>query len=204
MVIYILDLFGVVVFAVTGALAAGQKRMDLFGTVVVAGVTALGGGTVRDLVLGIRPVLWIANPMYVIVAVAAALGTFFVAPYVKFPMRALLVFDAFGLAMFTVIGCQRALEVQPSYIIAVAMGIITGVAGGILRDILSGEIPLVLRREVYATASLAGGVLFVLLYEFRMPSSITIIASAALVLIIRLVAIRWQLSLPTFPNGDEI
>lgn len=202
-IIYLLDLFGVAVFAVSGALEAGRKRMDVFGTVVVAIVTAIGGGTVRDLVLGIRPVLWISHPIYVLVATAAALVTFITARWVQFPTRVLLIFDAFGLAMFTIIGCQRALEVNVSYVIVVVMGVITGVAGGIIRDILCGEIPLVLRSEIYATASLAGGMLFVALHSFGVERSIAAIAAVALILIIRLAAIYWRLSLPVFTEVDE-
>jgi uncharacterized membrane protein YeiH len=121
----------------------------------------------------------------------------------RFLIRALLIFDALGLGLFTIIGCQRALEVGVSPIIIVVMGITTGVAGGMLRDILSSEIPLVLRSEVYATASLAGGVLFVALRAEGAGRAATVIASAALVVIIRLIAIHYGLSLPRFPGEDE-
>ena len=203
MIIQLLDLFGVAVFAASGALEAGRKRMDVFGTVVVAIVTAIGGGTLRDLTLGIRPVLWISNPIYVIVATVAALVTFVLARWIQFPMKVLLILDAFGLAMYTIIGCQRALDVNVSYIIVVVMGVITGVAGGILRDILCGEIPLVLRHEIYATASLAGGILFVTLYSLGVDKSTTVISAVALISIIRLAAIYWRLSLPVFTDVNE-
>ncbi|MCL5104320.1 MAG: trimeric intracellular cation channel family protein [Armatimonadetes bacterium] len=201
--IYLLDLLGVAIFAVTGALAAGRKRMDIFGIVVVAIVTALGGGTLRDIILGSRNVLWVCNPTYVIVAAAAALATFVYPRFIKYSQLVLLVFDAFGLAVFTVIGCQKALEANvSSYIIAVLMGVMTGVAGGIGRDVLCGEIPLILRREVYATASLVGGVLFVGMSRLGVNKACTTVVAASMVLVVRLAAIRFGLSLPVFVTMD--
>lgn len=193
---YALDLFGVAVFAVTGALAAGRKRMDVFGIVVVAIVTALGGGTIRDLVLGIRPVLWVSNTTYVIVAAGAALVTFVTARLVGKAYRALLVLDALGLAVFTVIGCEKAMAAHAPDVVVVVMGMVTGVAGGMLRDILCGEIPLVLRREIYAVASLAGGTAFVLMHHFGVGKDVTVWVSLGIVLVVRLLAIYYRLSLP--------
>lgn len=198
MIIHILDLFGIAVCAATGALAAGRKRMDLFGIVVVAIVTAIGGGTIRDVILGIRPVFWISDPMYVIIATSAALVTFIAARHLKKAHPLLLIFDALGLAFFTVIGCQKAFAMHVPYVIVVVMGMITGVAGGIIRDILCGEIPLVLRKEIYATASLLGGVVLVTLRHFDVPRGTSVMIGAAAVLVLRLAAIYWQLSLPVF------
>lgn len=189
-------------FAVTGALAAGHKKMDVFGIVVVAIVTAIGGGTVRDVILGIRPVLWISSPVYVVVATAAALATFALPWVVRRAVKVLYVFDALGLAVFTVIGCQKAAVLHVPYIIVVVMGIMTGVAGGVIRDILCGEIPLVLRKEIYATASLAGGVAFVILYHYGVTGGVAALVAASVTLVIRLVAIRYHLSLPTL-NVEE-
>jgi len=197
-ILYVLDLFGVVVFAVTGALAAGRKRMDLFGVTVLALATALGGGTVRDLVLGVRPVFWVAAPEYVIVGAAAAVFTFVVARLWELPERMLLVGDAFGLAVFTVIGAGKALAMGASPVICVLMGMMTGTVGGMIRDLLSGEIPLILRREIYATASLTGGVVYVVLAAVWPGAWFNAPAAVAVILALRLAAIRWDLSLPTF------
>ncbi len=177
--------------------------MDVFGIVVVALVTAIGGGTIRDVILGIRPVFWIAEPVYVIVAVVAAIGTFIAAPAIRFPMRPLLLFDAFGLAFFTVLGCQRALEAGVSSIIVIVMGVLTGVAGGIVRDLLCGEIPLILRREIYATASLVGAATFSLFMVAGMETRAASIAAIALALAVRLAALRWGLALPVFRGRDQ-
>jgi len=203
-VLYVLDLFGTVVFAVTGALAAGRKRMDLFGVTVLALATALGGGTARDLVLGVRPVFWVDDPLYVVVGAAGAVLTFTVARLWRLPERVLLVGDAFGLAVFTVIGAGKALAMDVSPIICVLMGMMTGTVGGMIRDVLSSEIPLILRREIYATASLSGAVVYVVLAAFWPGTWFSAVAAVAVVLAIRLAAIRWDLSLPTFlPTGER-
>jgi len=201
--LYVLDLFGTVVFAVTGALAAGRKRMDLFGVTVLALATALGGGTVRDLVLGARRVFWVTDPLYVVVGAAGAVLTFTVARLWRLPERVLLVGDAFGLAVFTVIGAGKALAMDVSPIICVLMGMMTGTVGGMVRDVLSSEIPLILRREIYATASLCGAVVYVVLAALWPGTWFSAVAAVAVVLAIRLAAIRWDLSLPTFlPSGE--
>jgi uncharacterized membrane protein YeiH len=201
--IYILDLFGVVVFAITGSLAAGRKHMDLFGVAVLAVVTALGGGTIRDLVIDAGPVFWVSNPVYIIAAAAAALMTFVISRFYDFPRYILLTADAFGLAVFTVVGIERSLAFEISPGIAVVMGIMTGVAGGMLRDVLSGEIPLILRREIYATASLCGAVVFFIILTAFQSHTFAVFASILVTLALRLSAIKWNLSLPVFISRDE-
>ena len=203
--LYVMDLFGVAVFAITGSLAAGKKRMDLFGVVVLATVTALGGGTLRDLVLGFSPVFWVSAPIYLLVAVATAIVTFFLVRFFGLPLKLLSVADAFGLAVFTVLGTQKALGMGISPGIAVVMGIMTGVVGGIIRDILSGEIPLILRREIYATASLCGAITFCLVSVALQNQGLAAIASVFVTLALRLSAIKWKMSLPLYIShkGDE-
>ena len=196
--LHLLDLVGVAVFAITGAIAAGQKKMDMFGVMVVATVTALGGGTIRDLVIGASPVFWVSDPVYVVISALAGLGTFFYVYYGEPPLAVLLVADAFGLAIFTVIGCQKSAQFHDSVLIVMVMGVMTGVTGGIIRDLLCGQIPLILRREVYATASLSGGMIFVILRQFRIDDWIVTVASMVVVLMVRLGSLRWHLSLPVY------
>ena len=200
--IYVLDLFGVIVFAITGSLAAGKKHMDLFGVIVVALATALGGGTLRDLVLGVHPVFWIADPTYIYVGSGAALLTFVLARFINRLDKVLQIADAFGLAVFTVIGTQKAMDLGVPPVISVIMGVMTGVAGGMIRDLLTGEIPLILRAEIYATASLCGASAFVGLSPFHSSMHFNIYASVLVTLGLRLAAIRWNLSLPVFPLKD--
>ncbi|HEX8552215.1 MAG TPA: trimeric intracellular cation channel family protein [Abditibacteriaceae bacterium] len=191
-----LDWFGTIVFAVSGALAAGRKSLDVFGTVVVAFVTAVGGGTLRDLFLGLAPVFWVRQPAYVGVPIITALITFFLMARVRFPHRTLLVCDAIGLGVFAVAGCQRALEVTPNFIIAVMMGSISGVAGGAIRDLLCGDVPTILRTEIYATAALAGAALFYVLWRIGAPDGASLAAGALLTICLRLAAIRFKAALP--------
>lgn len=194
--IYALDLFGTGVFAVTGALAAVRKRMDIFGVAVVAMVTAIGGGTLRDLMLGRTPVFWVHDPWYIIVILAAAAATFAWAWIVHHYMGQLLVADALGLAVFTVIGSQVALAEQGSALVAIMMGVMTGAVGGIIRDVLCNEVPLILRKEIYATASLAGAIIYVAGARLKMDPDVIVPLAIAVVFLTRLAAIKWRLSLP--------
>jgi uncharacterized membrane protein YeiH len=191
-----LDWFGTVVFAISGALGASHKKLDVFGTVVIAFVTAVGGGTLRDLLLGKTPVFWVRQPNYVAVPVTAALLTFLVMRRARFPRRTLLVCDAIGLGVFAVAGCQRALEVNPHFVIAVMMGAISGVAGGIIRDVLCDEVPTILRTEIYATAALAGAALFYMLWKNGVPDGASLAAGAGFTIILRLAALRFNAALP--------
>ncbi|MCC6346578.1 MAG: trimeric intracellular cation channel family protein [Nitrospirales bacterium] len=202
-VIYLLDLFGVAVFAVSGSLSAGQKRMDLFGVVVVALATALGGGTLRDVILGAHPVFWVADTLYLFVAAGASLVTFVLARFCDFQGRLLKTADAFGLALFTVIGTQKALHLGIAPEVSAIMGVMTGVAGGIIRDMLSGEIPLILRAEIYATASLCGALTLVVLSLLHLPVWMSVIISMLVTLCLRLAALHWRLALPVFPARRE-
>lgn len=196
--IYALDLIGTAIFAITGALAAGRKRMDVFGVVVLGCVTALGGGTLRDVILGNYPVFWVSDTTYLKVAVIVAISTFVLVQRWRLPTIFLIYADAVGLAVFTVIGFQKGFIATHVYSISIVMGVTTGVVGGIIRDVLSAEIPLILRREIYASASLGGGALLALLSYLQLPSFFTVSTAVLATLVIRLAALHWQLSLPLF------
>jgi uncharacterized membrane protein YeiH len=196
MYLHLMDLVGVFAFAVSGALTAGRRGMDVFGVLVVAAVTAIGGGTVRDVLLD-RPVFWLTDTTYLYAIAAAAVCTLV---YVRFrspPRGALLVADAFGLAVFAVLGVRAGLGAGVSPLIAVIMGAITGVLGGAVRDVLCGETPLILRREIYATAAVAGATTYVVLNAWVGQGAITATASIAVTLLLRLAAVRLDLNLPT-------
>ncbi|QJD58297.1 trimeric intracellular cation channel family protein [Pseudomonas sp. gcc21] len=201
---YAFDLFGVAVFAITGALMAGRKSMDLLGVLVIAIITALGGGTLRDVILDRHPVVWIRDDVYILVAIVAALGT---VAWVRLtrPIHetGLLVADAFGLAVFTVIGTQIAMATNAPLSAAVIMGVMTGVAGGVMRDIICNEIPLIFHKEIYATASLIGSLLYIMLVPMDLPPGLEVALAMLAVLLIRLAAIRWQLQLPQFHLLDR-
>ncbi|CAH0177537.1 MULTISPECIES: trimeric intracellular cation channel family protein [unclassified Pseudomonas] len=201
---YLADLFGVAVFAITGALMAGRKSMDLFGVLVIAIITALGGGTLRDVILDNHPVSWIRNDTYILVATVAALGTvIWVRMTRPIHEKGLLIADAFGLSVFTVIGTEVALQYAMPSSTAVIMGVMTGVAGGVMRDVICNEIPLIFKKEIYATACLAGAVTFVLLRMLETPHWLDTGVAMLVVLGIRLAAIRWSFSLPRFHLLDR-
>lgn len=201
--ISILDMVGVGFFAVAGALAGGRKHMDLFGIVVVGSMSAIGGGTLRDILLGSHPVFWITAPHYFMIAALAAAATFFMARRHQPPPRMMKYADAAGLAVFTLIGFQKGFEVTQSYSIAVIMGVMTGVAGGIMRDVICDQIPLIFRREIYASSSLFGALLMVVSSRFFGNHILAVSISVLSILVIRLAAIRWHLSMPVFVLDDE-
>jgi uncharacterized membrane protein YeiH len=204
-ILYLLDLVGVAVFAVSGALAAGRKSLDLLGVVVVAVVTAIGGGTLRDLLLDRHPIFWIADPLYIVVIACAALATVAWTRRFHPPTNTLLIADAFGLALFSVMGARIAQDAGLSPVIVVIMGTMTGTAGGMLRDVLTNEIPLILRpvMELYATAAIAGITLYLVLEWVGMPPAPAGLAGMAAIAALRLAAIRGDLKLPVFSLPPE-
>lgn len=198
--LYILSLIGVGFFAVSGVLASGRKGFDLFGVVVIALVTAIGGGTLRDILLDRRPIFWIGDLNYLYFSLLGAFVALLWIRYKRPPMKVLLYMDALGLALFTVSGTQIADDLGFGAVIAILMGCITGVAGGVIRDMLSGEIPLLLRdREIYATASLLGAIAYLVFYKFGEVDKTTSAECGMLtVAIIRFAAISWRLRVPVF------
>jgi uncharacterized membrane protein YeiH len=198
MILHVLDLVGVAVFAVSGVLAARSRGLDLLGGIVIAAITAIGGGTLRDLLLHRHPLFWITDAQYLTVIIASALLT---VGYVRVrppPGNTLLVADALGLALFALSGAQVAEAAQCPPLIVVLMGTMTGVAGGVLRDVITAQVPLILRRDIYATAAIAGVALYLLLQAFGLQRSRAFAAGMVVVVALRLLAIRWGLQLPIF------
>lgn len=194
--IYLLDLCAVAVCAITATLEARRRELDLFGVVVIAVISGIGGGTVRDLLLGRLPVYWIHDPTYVVVGMIAGTLTFFLGRRLRLPKNFFLVPDAIGLALFTVIGTSIALQFQVPWLIAALMGVITGVFGGVIRDILCNEVPLIFRTDIYATASLAGALLLITLDRSGLDHSLAVLFAMVSTVAIRLAAIRWHIHLP--------
>ena len=201
----LLEHFGIAVSAISGALAGRGKQVDLFGVLVLALVTAFGGGTLRDMMLGDVPVFWIRHPDALLNASLCGLVTFFFARYYEPPSKFMQVADAFALAFFTIAGARKGLDFQLPSGAVVAIGVITGVAGGILRDVLSGEIPLVFRPYIYlyATAAIIGSSAFVLMESNFPHASQNVVICTTGILLLRLAAIRWKLGLPVFEARPE-
>lgn len=189
--------------AMSGALAAGRRNMDLFGVVLIAFLTALGGGTVRDILLGNFPVNWTQHPLYIYMTISAGLFTMVIARYMHHLQRLFLLLDAMGLVAFTLIGCNVALALDYSLPVVIMAGVITGVFGGILRDILCNQTPQVLCQELYASVSLFVAGLYLGMQYFGVDEEITLITAFVAGLSLRLAAIRWRWSLPVFSYSPE-
>ncbi len=191
-----LDLLGTFVFAISGLRLAAKKDMDLFGASVIAFVTAVGGGTTRDLLLGATPVAWINNIQYPIAILLAVPFTLIFRKYIVNLKRTFFIFDSIGIAIFTISGMQKALDFGLNPGLAMAMGMVSAVVGGVIRDILCNEIPLIFRKEIYATACLAGALVFYLLGNWGIDQNLNYIITTSLILVIRVVSIKYNLSMP--------
>lgn len=198
MLLYTLDLIGVAVFAVSGVLAARDRELDLLGVIVVAAITAIGGGTLRDLLLDRHPIFWITDTRYLLVIISAAVLTITYLRFRSAPGVSLKVADAFGLALFALSGAQYAEAAQAPALIVVVMGTMTGVTGGIIRDVITARVPLILRREIYATAAIAGILVYLVLKALGVPNAASFSGGMLVVVVLRLIAIRWDMHLPTF------
>ena len=192
-----LDWLGVIAFTVTGALVASRKQMDLVGFVVLGTVTGIGGGTLRDVLLGL-PVFWVREPVYLITCALVSVLVFFAAHIPQSRYRYLLWLDAIGLALFAVTGAEKAVHAGVDIIVAVAMGVITATFGGIVRDLLGGESPVILSHEIYASAALAGAAIFVVMIAMGVPRELSAGAGFAIGLVIRAAALHYGWSLPRY------
>ncbi|GJJ04201.1 membrane protein [Duganella rhizosphaerae] len=195
---YILDLIGVAVFAASGTLAAMASHLDLLGIMVLAAMTAIGGGTVRDLLLNRHPVFWIEDPKPLLVIVASAVFTIVWVQVLPVPTDALLIADALGLALFAMSGAKVAEAQGCRALIVILMGTLTGVGGGLVRDILAAKVPLILRQDIYATAAIAGILLYILLKKAGMPPRWAFGVGLVAIVVVRLLAIQLGLRLPSF------
>lgn len=194
-----IDLIAAAVFAITGALVASRKQMDIVGFVWLGVVTGVGGGTLRDLLLGV-PVFWVANATPVVVCLAASAGVFFTAQFIQNRYRLILWLDAIGLGLFSVAGANKALEAGVSPVVAVAMGMISATVGGVVRDILGQEPSIILRREIYITASAIGAAVFVALQATPLDLNLTMFIAFLVTFVIRGAALIYGLSMPGYKS----
>ncbi len=193
-----IDYIGTLVFAISGVLAGVERKFDLFGVFILGFVTAVGGGTLRDVLIGSTPVGWMGNEVYIII-IALAVPLCYLAKNLVVKMKkGLFLFDTIGIGLFTILGLEKTLSLGLSPIIAVMMGVVSATFGGVIRDVLSGRVPLIFRKEIYAFACLAGAVVY-LLSNIFLKEEIAMLISIAVVIIIRIFAIRKQWSLPFNP-----
>ena len=198
----IIDILGTFSFAVSGAFFAMEKRLDPFGVLIIAFVTAIGGGTLRDLLIGDLPVAWLTNEIITIVIFVAAIGTMLFDNIIKKFNRTLFLFDALGLGLFTLVGIEKGIQLDLSVGICVALGTITASFGGVLRDVLLNQVPLIFRKEIYASASIIGGLFYFLLIHFSIPFDLGKIICILLIVTIRIIAVRYKLALPQFKKNN--
>lgn len=194
----LLDLVGVAVFAASGALKAAEKEMDVFGFAILGCVTGIGGGTLRDLLLGTLPVFWIRQVEYPLLCAAVAISVFVIAARLPVDRRWLEWADAVGLATFCVIGTEIALRARAPHMSALLMGIVTAAFGGVLRDLLAGEVPLILKREIYATAAAAGSAAYIALHSLSGRADLALALGFTVALGMRGAALIYGLSLPSY------
>lgn len=199
-----IEILGTFSFAVSGAFAAMEKKLDVFGVLVLAFVTAIGGGTIRDLLIGNLPVAWLQHPTAGWVIGAGAIGALFFGRHLRRIQFLLFVFDALGLGLFTLIGIQKGLQHGMTPSVCIALGTITGCFGGVIRDVLLNKVPLIFQKEIYASASIAGGGCYFLLSSFQVNEPFAAVASIAFIFTIRMLAVRYNWHLPVwFVTGSK-
>lgn len=192
----IIDILGTFAFAVSGVFSAMERKLDVFGILIISFVTAIGGGTIRDVLVGNFPVNWLQNDLTILVIFISAIATMLFGSYFKHLNTALFLFDALGLGLFTIIGMEIGLKKNFSGGICIALGTISACFGGVLRDVLLNKLPLIFHKEIYALACVLGGVAYYFLYRTNLNDDISKIICIILIFVIRIIAVRFQLSLP--------
>jgi uncharacterized membrane protein YeiH len=196
--LFIIDILGTFSFAVSGAFLAMQKKLDPFGVLVLSFVTAIGGGTLRDMMIGNLPVGWLRNETATLVIFFSAIATMFFGRYLKQFTTTLFLFDALGLGLFTIIGLEFGIAKHFSMGVCIALGTITACFGGVIRDVLLNDVPLLFRKEIYAMAAIAGGLVYFGLKQVDLDENISKIICILIIFAIRVIAVRYKLSLPHF------
>ncbi|GAA4281012.1 trimeric intracellular cation channel family protein [Gaetbulibacter aestuarii] len=200
---YTIDILGTMAFAISGVLIAMEKRMDLFGILIIAFVTAIGGGTLRDLLIGVTPVSWMGDITYTYVIIGSALLAILFKDKIYYLRTSLFLFDTIGIGLYTVVGVEKGIHAGLHPIICIALGMITASFGGVLRDTLCNEIPVIFRREIYATACILGGITYFILIYLGVKNDYIFMVAGAVVILVRLLAVKLKIALPSiYPNEN--
>lgn len=200
-IIILLDILGTVSFSISGVLTALKKRLDLFGVFIIAFVTAVGGGTLRDVLLD-APIVWMRDLTYVYVIIGSAIAALIFRKKLGYVRKSLFLFDTIGIALYTVVGVQKGLDAELPALICIALGTLSASFGGVIRDILCNEIPIIFRKEIYATACILGGLVYLLLLKTSLSVDLIMILSGVVVITVRLLAVRFKLSLPSLYKNE--
>lgn len=196
MLFSVLDIIGTVAFAISGTLTAIEKRFDIFGIAIIAAVTAIGGGTLRDMLIGNMPVTWLLNLEYLYIVIAAIIITIFFRKSLNKLRKSLLLFDTIGIGIFTLIGIQKGLLIGLHPIVCILLGTVTACFGGVIRDTLCNDVPIIFKKEIYATACIIGGGIFFLTQYWGLTQNSVYLATIISIITIRLFAVRYHWSLP--------
>jgi uncharacterized membrane protein YeiH len=202
-VIDIIDLMGTIAFAISGALAAFSKRLDPFGVIIMAFVTAAGGGTLRDVLIGVRPVSWMLNMNLVYTILICVVITFIFRKWLLKLRKTLFLFDTIGIGLYTVVGLELGLQAGLHPLICITLGCVTACCGGVIRDILVNEIPVIFRKNIYATACITGGLVYFLMLKIGVLENFVFIVAGSTVMLIRFLAVMFDWELPSFYDTGE-
>lgn len=197
---YTIDVLGTIAFAISGVLVAMDKKMDLFGILIIAFVTAIGGGTLRDMLIGQTPVSWMLDMTYTYVIIGSAAFAVVLRNKINYLRTSLFLFDTIGIGLYTVVGIEKGINAELHPIICIALGTISACFGGVIRDILCNEIPVIFRKEIYATACILGGVSYFLIDTLSVKGDFVFIIAGLVVITIRLLAVRFKIALPRIYN----
>ena len=193
----VIDILGTVAFAISGVLVAMEKKLDLFGVLIIAFVTAVGGGTLRDLLIGNTPVGWMTTPSYILTISITVIAAILFVKQLRYFRRSLFLFDTIGIGLYTMVGVEKGLNAGLSPTICIILGTITASFGGVIRDILCNEIPVIFRKEVYATLCILGGIIYFILIQFPFDTTYAYIAAILSIIVMRLLAVKLKISLPS-------
>ncbi len=199
---YIIDILGLIAFSISGVLVAINKKMDLFGILIIAFVTSVGGGTLRDLLIGNTPVFWMKDAVFTYVITLSAILAIIFRSKINYLRTSLFLFDTIGIGLYTLVGVEKGIHANLHPVICIALGTITASFGGVIRDILCNEIPVIFRKEIYATACIFGGIVYFLLREFPIDENIVFIISGVTIISIRLIAVKFKIGLPSIYGPD--
>ena len=193
---YTIDILGTIAFAISGVLVAMNKKMDLFGILIIAFVTAVGGGTLRDILIGQTPVGWMKDMTFTYVILGSAVFAVIARNKINYLRTSLFLFDTIGIGLYTVIGIEKGLSAGLHPIICIALGTMSACFGGVIRDILCNEIPVIFRKEIYATACILGGLSYFLIRKLPLESDFVFMIAGAIVILVRLLAVKFKIALP--------
>lgn len=201
---FIIDILGIIAFSISGVLMAMDKKLDVFGVFIIAFVTSVGGGTLRDVLIGNTPVAWMKNPVYMSVIIATVIFAIVFRKRLKHLRTSLFLFDTIGIGLYTMVGIEKGLEAGLIPIMCIALGTMTASFGGVIRDMLCNEIPVIFRKEIYATACIFGGVSYFLLRKLPIEDTFAYVSAIVVVIGVRLLAVIFKISLPSIYKNDEL